>query len=137
MFKYKSKIKFMVEIKDIQVAIDERKSLFYPGAEISRETYDYLVKVSTSFRLNAELVEKMKVAAKASNRSLNNFVESILLNVMFHDIAESTTMAAIEEAKEQQKTYSEGTLDMNPIDLSSVENMLKSMEGIKQIIPTT
>ncbi len=32
------------------------------------------VKVSTSFRLNAELVEKMKAAAKASNRSLNNFV---------------------------------------------------------------
>ena len=53
------------------------------------------VKVSTSFRLNAELVEKMKLAAKASNRSLNNFVESILLNVMYHDTAESTTMAAI------------------------------------------
>ena len=40
------------------------------------------VKVSTSFRLNAELVEKMKAAAKASNRSLNNFVESIHLYVM-------------------------------------------------------
>lgn len=85
------------------------------------------LKVSTSFRLNAELVEKMKVAAKASNRSLNNFVESILLNVMYHDTAENTTMAAIEEAKEQQKAYNEGTLNMNPIDLSSVDNMLKSM----------
>lgn len=85
------------------------------------------LKVSTSFRLNAELVEKMKVAAKASNRSLNNFVESILLNVMYHDTAENTTMAAIEEAKEQQKAYNEGTLNMKPIDLSSVDNMLKSM----------
>jgi predicted HicB family RNase H-like nuclease len=55
-------------------------------------------KVSTSFRLNAELVEKMKAAAKASNRSLNNFVESILLNVMNHETAENTTLAAIEEA---------------------------------------
>ena len=63
------------------------------------------IKVSTSFRLNAELVKKMKVAAKASNRSLNNFVESILLNVMNHDTAENTTIAAIEEAKEQQKAY--------------------------------
>lgn len=85
------------------------------------------LKVSTSFRLNAELVEKMKVAAKASNRSLNNFVESILLNVMYHNTAENTTMAAIEEAKEQQKAYNEGTLNMKPIDLSSVDNMLKSM----------
>ncbi len=85
------------------------------------------IKVSTSFRLNAELVEKMKVAAKASNRSLNNFVESILLNVMYHDTAESTTIAAVEEAREQQKAYSEGKLDMKPIDLSSVDNMLKSM----------
>ena len=60
------------------------------------------MKVSTSFRLNAELVEKMKAAAKASNRSLNNFVESILLNVMSHETAENTTLAAIEEAKAQQ-----------------------------------
>ena len=86
-----------------------------------------VAKVSTSFRLNAELVEKMKVAAKASNRSLNNFVESILLNVMYHETAESITIAAIEEAKRQQKAYSEGTLEMKPIDLSSVDNMLKSM----------
>ena len=48
----------------------------------------------------------MKVAAKASNRSLNNFVESILLNVMSHDAAENTTMAAIEEAKRQQRVKS-------------------------------
>lgn len=84
-------------------------------------------KVSTSFRLNAELVEKMKAAAKASNRSLNNFVESILLNVMYHDTAESITMAAIEEAKAQQEAYKNNTLTPKPIDLSSVDNMLKSM----------
>ena len=84
-------------------------------------------KVSTSFRLNAELVEKMKEAAKASNRSLNNFVESILLNVMYHDTAESITMAAIEEDKAQQEAYKNNTLTPKPIDLSSVDNMLKSM----------
>lgn len=88
-------------------------------------------KVSTSFRLNAELVEKMKEAAKASNRSLNNFVESILLNVMYHDTAESITMAAIEEAKAQQEAYKNNTLTPKPIDLSSVDNMLKSMGKTK------
>lgn len=85
------------------------------------------VKVSTSFRLNAELVEKMKAAAKASNRSLNNFVESILLNVMYCDNPEDITMASIEEARKQQEAYKNGTLDIKPIDLSNVENMLKSM----------
>ena len=86
------------------------------------------VKVSTSFRLNAELVEKMKAAAKASNRSLNNFVESILLNVMYCDNPEDVTMASIEEARKQQAAYKNGSLDAKPIDLSSVEGMLKSMD---------
>ena len=85
------------------------------------------VKVSTSFRLNAELVDKMKAAAKASNRSLNNFVESILLNVMSCNNPEDVTLASIEEARKQQVAYKNGTLDVKPIDLSSVENMLKSM----------
>ena len=85
------------------------------------------MKVSTSFRLNADLVERLKVAAKASNRSLNNFVESILLNVMYRESAESTTLAAIEEAKAQQQAYKEGKTQVETIDLSSVENMLKSM----------
>ena len=85
------------------------------------------VKVSTSFRLNAELVEKMKAAAKASNRSLNNFVESILLNVMSCNNPEDVTLASIEEARKQQVAYKNGTLDVKPIELSSVENMLKSM----------
>ena len=85
-------------------------------------------KVSTSFRLNAELVEKMKIAAKASNRSLNNFVESILLNVMYHDVPNETTKAAIKEALEQQLAYKNGTLNIKPVNLSNVEDMLKSMD---------
>ncbi len=54
------------------------------------------MKVSTSFRLNADLVE-------------------------------STTLAAIEEAKAQQQAYRDGKTQIEAIDLSSVENMLKSM----------
>ena len=84
------------------------------------------IKVSTSFRLNAELVEKMKIAAKASNRSLNNFVESILLNVMYHEPNE-ITKSAIEEAQMQQEDYKSGKIQIEPQDFSSVENMLKSL----------
>jgi hypothetical protein len=54
-------------------------------------------------------------------------VESILLNVMYRESAESTTLAAIEEAKAQQQAYREGKTQVEAIDLSSVENMLKSM----------
>lgn len=36
------------------------------------------------------------------------------------------TVAAIKEAKSLQKDYSEGKLTPDPIDLTSVENMLKS-----------
>ena len=32
----------------------------------------------TMFRLKAELVDRLKIAAKRENRSLNNYVESIM-----------------------------------------------------------
>ena len=32
----------MIEVKDIQKSIEERKSLFYAGAEINQEAYDFL-----------------------------------------------------------------------------------------------
>ena len=43
------------------------------------------------------------------------------------DLTESTTLAAIEEAKAQQQAYRDGKTKVEAIDLSSVENMLKSM----------
>ena len=43
------------------------------------------------------------------------------------DLADSTTLAAIEEAKAQQQAYKDGKTKVEAIDLSSVENMLKSM----------
>ena len=42
-------------------------------------------------------MEKLRMGAKASNRSLNNFVESVLLDAMFREPNE-TTKAAIAEA---------------------------------------
>ena len=44
------------------------------------------------------------------------------------DTAEKDTLEAIEEAKEQQDAYRNGTMTANPIDLSSVDNMLESMD---------
>lgn len=41
-----------------------------------------ITRVPTSFRLPTELLEELKESAKAANRSLNNYVEGILMDVM-------------------------------------------------------
>ena len=41
-----------------------------------------ITRVPTSFRLPTELLEELKECAKAANRSLNNYVEGILMDVM-------------------------------------------------------
>ena len=40
------------------------------------------LRVPTSFRLPAELLGELKECAKATNRSFNNYVESILMDFM-------------------------------------------------------
>lgn len=40
------------------------------------------LKTVTSFRWQTSLIEELKVKAKASNRSLNNYVESLLLGIL-------------------------------------------------------
>ncbi len=51
----------------------------------------------TSFRLRTDLLEEMKNAAKKENRTLNNYLESLLLNYFYSEPNE-VTKAAIEEA---------------------------------------
>ena len=40
------------------------------------------LRVPASFRFQASLLDELKAKAKASNRSLNNYVESILMDFM-------------------------------------------------------
>lgn len=51
----------------------------------------------TSFRLRTDLLDDLKISAERENRTLNNFVESLLLNYMYSEPNE-VTKAAIEEA---------------------------------------
>ena len=72
------------------------------------------------FRLNPELIDRLKEMAKREHRSLNNFVECILLDVAYNEPNE-ITKAAIEEARS-------GKLRDTPsIDTSSAEAMFRSM----------
>lgn len=76
----------------------------------------------TSFRLREDLLEVLQEMARKSNRSLNNFVESTLMDAVFSEPNEDT-IAAIKEAREGK---SAGT-----IDTSSFEAFMKSLDEIE------
>lgn len=77
-------------------------------------------KKAQSFRLSVELIERLKKLAKRQNRSLNNFVECVLLDAAYNEPNEET----LEAMKEAQ----EGKLRNDPaLDLTSVEAMERSM----------
>lgn len=70
------------------------------------------------FRLPTYLLDKLKELAAKDRRSLNNYVEGILLDAVYHEPNEKTKVA-YDEAKA-------GKLE-GPVDTSNVESMLKSM----------
>jgi len=62
----------------------------------------------TSFRLRGDIIEGLKRNAARENRTLNNYVESVLLDVVYSEPNE-ITKAAIREAtsgKNPNKVYS-------------------------------
>lgn len=58
-----------------------------------------VVRKQTSFRLREDLLQVLQEHAKKANRSLNNFVESTLMNAMYSEPNEET-VASIKEARE-------------------------------------
>ncbi len=72
------------------------------------------------FRLPADLIDRLKEMARKEHRSLNNFVECVLLDVAYNEPNE-VTKAAIEEARSGKLR------DVPSVDTSSVEAMFKSM----------
>ena len=62
----------------------------------------------TSFRLRGDIIERLKHNAARENRTLNNYVESVLLEVVYSE-PNDITKAAIREAmsgKNSNKVYS-------------------------------
>jgi len=62
------------------------------------ERYSSVMKVQTAFRLEKELLDRIREKAKAQKRSLNNYVEYLLYKDV-GDIPNETTEKAIEEAR--------------------------------------
>lgn len=73
----------------------------------------------TMFRLSVDLIKRLKDMARREHRSLNNFVESKLLNIAYPEPNE-LTKAAIDEVRSGKLKGS------TPVDTSSVEAMFKS-----------
>lgn len=73
----------------------------------------------TAFRLRSDLLDRLREAARKENRSLNNFVESALMDLVY-DEPNEVTRAAIEEARSGKYA---GT-----IDTSSMDAFIKSCE---------
>lgn len=57
-----------------------------------------VVRKQTSFRLREDLLQILQEQAKKANRSLNNFVESTLMDAMY-SVPNEETIAAIREAR--------------------------------------
>lgn len=76
----------------------------------------------TAFRLSSDLLDRLRQAARKENRSLNNFVESILMDVVYNE-PNKETKAAIEEAKAGKFA---GTIDMKNFD-----TFMKSINDIE------
>lgn len=78
-----------------------------------------VIRKQTSFRLREDLLKVLQEEARKANRSLNNFVESTLMEAMY-SVPNEETKAAIEEARAEKYA---GT-----IDTSSMEAFIKSCE---------
>lgn len=81
---------------------------------------DIAIKKNQSFRLSVNLLERLRQLAKRQNRSLNNYVETLLLDAAYNE-PNSTTLAAMKEAEIDDMT------NVPEIDISSIEAMEKSM----------
>ncbi|MDD6851195.1 MAG: ribbon-helix-helix protein, CopG family [Muribaculaceae bacterium] len=78
-------------------------------------------KKNQSFRLPVELIERLRQLAKRENRSLNNFVETLLLEAAYCE-PNDVTLAAMKEAQNGKLR------NTTPLDLSSIEAMERSMD---------
>lgn len=70
---------------------------------------------STMFRLREELLIRLKQLAARDNRSLNNYVETILMDVAFNT-PNVTTVAAIKEAENEE--------NLTTVNMDSYESFL-------------
>lgn len=75
-----------------------------------------IVRTQTAFRLSNELLKRLKTEARKQNRSLNNFVESVLMDAVYRN-PNKETLAAIREAKDNR--------NLETINLDNLEGFIE------------
>jgi len=77
-----------------------------------------ITRTQTAFRLSAELLKRLKTEARKQNRSLNNFVESVLMDAVYRT-PNVQTRAAVKEAREDK--------NLETINLDNLEGFIESL----------
>jgi hypothetical protein len=72
----------------------------------------------TAFRLSVDLVNKLKEAAMQNNRSLNNYVESLLIDIVYNR-PNKLTLQAMKEANESE--------NLETLSAKDLENTINSL----------
>ena len=72
----------------------------------------------TAFRLSTSLLNKLREAAERENRSLNNYVESVLMDAVFSN-PNKLTLAAMKEARENR--------DLETLDVNNLDSLIASL----------
>lgn len=75
-------------------------------------------RTQTAFRLSNELLKRLKIEARKQNRSLNNYVESILM-ASVNVIPNQETLASMKEACEDR--------NLDAINLNDLEGFIDSL----------
>ena len=77
-----------------------------------------ITRTQTAFRLSTELLKRLKIEARKQNRSLNNFVESVLMDAVYRT-PNAQTMASVKEAREND--------NLESINLDNLEGFIESL----------
>ena len=77
-----------------------------------------ITRTQTAFRLSTELLKRLKTEARKQNRSLNNFVESVLMDAVYCT-PNAQTIAAVKEARENE--------NLETINLDNLEEFIESL----------
>ena len=75
-----------------------------------------IIRTQTAFRLSTELLKRLKTEAR--NRSLNNFVESVLMDAVYRT-PNAKTEAAVKEARDND--------NLETINLDNLEGFIDSL----------
>ena len=92
--------------------------MLYICTQIQQDMDIVIDRKQTAFRLSTDLLKKLKEAATRENRSLNNYVESVLMDVVYNN-PNKLTIKAMKEARENQA--------LETLETDNLETLISSL----------